>query len=252
MTYAQFLGIFLLVPIALLSAHFKKSEEYQKKAFIKGILVLIFLAVTYTTPWDNYLVKTKVWWYGPDKVIGTIGYVPIEEYAFFVLQTIMSGLWCFLITRQVPFENKEKHSGFYGLGVAFWTLATLIGVVSLFFTNTTYLGLILAWASPIVLIQWIFGGKLILANMKNFLLSVGIPTVFLWFADGIAIHLNIWEISAIKTIGLKAGPLPFEEALFFLMTNLMVVQGLMLFVLMEDRLNSILDRFNGRRIEHGH
>jgi len=38
-----------------------------------------------------------VWYYDPALVTGlTIGWVPIEEYTFFVLQTLMTGLWAAL------------------------------------------------------------------------------------------------------------------------------------------------------------
>ena len=56
--------------------------------------LLVLIAVAYTTPWDNYLVATNVWWYDESLVTGLkLGWVPIEEYTFFVLQTLMTGLW---------------------------------------------------------------------------------------------------------------------------------------------------------------
>jgi lycopene beta-cyclase len=38
-----------------------------------------------------------VWGYGADRVIGTIGYVPVEEYLFFILQPLLTGLWLYLV-----------------------------------------------------------------------------------------------------------------------------------------------------------
>jgi putative membrane protein len=49
-------------------------------------------------------------------------------------------------------------------------------------------------------------------------------------ADALAIHLGIWSISPRYTLGVALGPLPLEEAVFFLLTNLLVVQGLALLV----------------------
>jgi hypothetical protein len=57
---------------------------------------------------------------------------------------------------------------------------------------------------------------------------VGIPTVYLWIADATAIHLNIWMISEEYTLGINPFGLPVEEATFFLMTNLLVVKGILL------------------------
>lgn len=51
------------------------------------------IALIYTTPWDNYLVASGVWFYDPARVWNIIlGWVPLEEYIFFILQTILTGL----------------------------------------------------------------------------------------------------------------------------------------------------------------
>ncbi|MBN2146972.1 MAG: lycopene cyclase domain-containing protein, partial [Anaerolineales bacterium] len=56
------------------------------------ILLHVGIALVYTTPWDNYLVATGVWWYNPALVTGLrLWYVPVEEYTFFVLQTLLNG-----------------------------------------------------------------------------------------------------------------------------------------------------------------
>jgi lycopene cyclase domain len=60
-----------------------------------AIPIVCLIAFTYTTPWDNYLVAQEVWWYGANRVVGTIGYVPVEEYMFFVLQPILTGLFLY-------------------------------------------------------------------------------------------------------------------------------------------------------------
>ncbi|MEM9775148.1 MAG: lycopene cyclase domain-containing protein [Chloroflexota bacterium] len=100
MTYLQFVIVFLILPIGLLSfatvrwLKGKGRRPYTVSAYsIPGALALIStIAFVYTTPWDNYLVAERIWWYDPEKVIGVIGYVPIEEYAFFILQVLMTGL----------------------------------------------------------------------------------------------------------------------------------------------------------------
>ena len=37
-----------------------------------ALIVLVLIAVIYTTPWDNYLVATEVWWYDPASVTGQV------------------------------------------------------------------------------------------------------------------------------------------------------------------------------------
>ena len=99
MTYFGFLLRFLVIPILLLlfvnwREKNKPTLGFDESKAWRSILLHILIAVVYTTPWDNYLVATGVWYYNPDLVTGIVfGYVPLEEYTFFVLETLMIGLW---------------------------------------------------------------------------------------------------------------------------------------------------------------
>src|SRR3990172_9405035 len=108
MTYFGFLLRFLFTPILVFLAItlWDNRNNQQIVGFRNGravwiaIGIHILLAVLYTTPWDNYLVATGVWYYNPDLVTGiVIGYVPIEEYTFFVLETFLPGLWGWFLAR---------------------------------------------------------------------------------------------------------------------------------------------------------
>src|SRR5512142_2737525 len=100
MTYALFLAVFLAIPIVILLWLLRRSLRRTELVWL-GLLMGI--ALIYTTPWDNYLVANRIWWYHPDLVTGiTIGWVPIEEYTFFLLQPLMSGLWFLFVSRRVP------------------------------------------------------------------------------------------------------------------------------------------------------
>lgn len=241
MTYLQFLLIFLGFPILVAVSFYRRSNLPNKNKFRFGIGLLIFLAVSYTTPWDNYLVKIGIWIYGEGRILGTIGYVPIEEYCFFVLQTILSGLFCFLLQGSFPLKTKAKKLFLNNVVTYSYVILFLIGLVCLNFEKTKYLGLILSWAMPVILLQWHFGGNHLLTNNKIFLLSTIIPTFYLWVADGLAISWGIWSISDTYTIGVSIGSLPLEEAIFFLVTNLMVSQGVILFVVMEEEFAKVTD-----------
>src|SRR5262247_2289781 len=98
MMYFGFLLRFVFPPILILLALAIWDSRKQVLNFRNGravwiaIGIHVLLAVLYTTPWDNYLVATKVWYYNPKLVTGfIIGYVPIEEYTFFILETILAG-----------------------------------------------------------------------------------------------------------------------------------------------------------------
>jgi lycopene cyclase domain-containing protein len=91
MSYTLFLVLFVCIPIAILAIHLRRSVRRSHLVILAGLAVI---AVLYTTPWDNYLVATGVWYYNTGLVLNkTIGYVPIEEYTFFILQSFLTGLF---------------------------------------------------------------------------------------------------------------------------------------------------------------
>ncbi len=263
MTYLNFLLIFVGIPMMPL-IYLAKVNTHPEKAYImKGILVLCGLAFFYTTPWDNYILAQKVWWYGPDRVIGVIGYVPIEEYTFFLVQTVFSGLWTLFVLK-LNLKNKgalpnEKYKQLNSFSiqksnpnnldskilrqkkVILFMLTALFGygVYALTEDRSFYMGLILAWALPVVILQFAIGGQHLLMNKKVFLQCCLPPTLYLWCADYYAILDQIWMISDKYTLGYQIGVLPIEEMTFFLITNIMVTQGLLLFLIMKDTVMSL-------------
>ena len=105
-----------------------------------------------------------------------------------------------------------------------------LGLLALTTEAGTYLGLILVWAMPILALQWGFGGDLLWARRRTFAWAVALPTLWLWVADRYAIGVGIWWISPDRTLGWAPLGLPVEEATFFLVTNLLVVGGVLLAV----------------------
>ncbi|WP_189005103.1 carotenoid biosynthesis protein [Deinococcus malanensis] len=192
---------------------------------------LPLVATVYTTPWDNYLVFREVWSYPPERVLGRLGYVPYEEYAFFILQTLISGLLLLLLMRRGgPARVAARPELVRWGGAALLLGLAFVGALCLRQERTLYLGLILAWAMPVLAGQWAFGGDLLLGRARLFWTATLLPTTYLWLTDAYAISNGIWQISPRYTVGLNLGRLPFEEMLFFLVTNLLVVTGLMLFL----------------------
>jgi lycopene beta-cyclase len=89
MTYLQFHLFFSLPALAL--AVFLARRKMVREHLI-SLSVLCLIVFLFTTPWDNYAVATGIWDFGEDKVLFRILRLPIEEYAFFFLQTITVGL----------------------------------------------------------------------------------------------------------------------------------------------------------------
>ena len=91
MSYTHFLILFVGIPLILLAWLLRRR---LRRIDLSILVRLATIAVLYTTPWDNYLVATGVWYYDPRLVLNhTIGYVPLEEYVFFILQAFLSGLF---------------------------------------------------------------------------------------------------------------------------------------------------------------
>ena len=252
MTYLQFHAVFIVPWIVLLAVLTYRAVRTGRPVAGAGspgngvawwgLAAHVGLALVYTTPWDNYLVARGIWGYPDGRVWFTIGYVPIEEYLFFVLQTVLTGLALFTVLRARP----DGHDGAgrrgppepgatSGMrrrlgGAALLLVAAGAGAVALGTESGTYLGLIVVWALPVVAVQWLFGGDLLLRRWRSVAPAIALPTAWLWFADRLAIGAEIWWISPELTVGWTPFGLPVEEATFFLVTNVMVVFGLSLVV----------------------
>jgi len=191
------------------------------------------MALVYTTPWDNYLIWRDVWHYGTGRVVGTIGYVPVEEYLFFLLQPILTGLWLYWLFAHKVEPIQQQHSTIVRTtGTVFWVALSIAGALMLRWSPGVYLGLILVWAGPVLALQWVIGATQLWARKRTWLYGTLVPTLYLWLADRIAIGQGIWSITEAYTTGLHLFGLPLEEATFFLVTNLLVVQGLLLLLLL--------------------
>jgi lycopene cyclase domain-containing protein len=233
MTYFGFLLIFLVLPIALLIAVRRRTFNRYKLAPI-GLLVVI--ALLYTTLWDNYLVATGVWWYDPDLVTGLVlGWVPVEEYTFFVLQPILVGVWLLLWQPRLgPTDGSGSRTAGLVLVGAAWLAA--VGTLLLGWQPGTYLALELAWALPPVMLQLAFGGDLLWRYRQLVLVGILPATLYLSAADALAIGWGTWTIDPAQSTGLLlGGVLPIEEFVFFLLTNTLVTFGLVLIWAPESR-----------------
>ncbi len=91
MTYARFLGLFVVLPILFLLARYRRTLSWRGLAPLGLLLIIVYAA---TSPWDNMAVKWGLWGFDPERIWGVkLGYLPLEEYLFFGLQTLLVGLW---------------------------------------------------------------------------------------------------------------------------------------------------------------
>ncbi len=231
MTYLQFHLAFTLPVLAVLAAvHSRRSVP----GAWRWLLAVVALAVAYTTPWDNYLVYRGVWTYPESAVIGTIGYVPIEEYAFFVIQTLIAGLFYLVLRGYQRLESPvtpmpawwrptllTTFLGLTGLGIALLLAAS---------DHALYMGLILAWAPPVLAGMAYIGAGKVWAERTRVVWSITVVTVYLWIIDRAAIGIGIWDIADPYRLHIDPLGLPLEEAVFFVATTTLCVFGLALFL----------------------
>jgi lycopene beta-cyclase len=261
MTYFQFLLIFLGIPLAVMA--WLTWLDWRRKRSLPNdlraapawlaILVHVLVAVIYTTPWDNYLVATGVWYYNPALVTGvTIGWVPIEEYTFFVVQSLLIGLWLTFLARRMPAAAHEAAPSTRDGHLRFWSALSLgviwlgsLGLLASGWKPATYVTLILAWALLPIVIQLAYGADMLWRRRKLLGLALLSSTLYLGLADSLAIGSGTWTIDLRQSLDIAIGSLPLEELLFFLVTNTLVIFGMTLLMATEtpQRFRSILYRF---------
>jgi lycopene cyclase domain-containing protein len=245
MSYFGFLLIFLVSPIAVLLVVLSFRRRSGRGITLGGraawiaVAAQMLLAFVYTTPWDNYLVATGVWYYNPARVTGIVlGYVPLEEYLFFLLEALLVGLWWITLLPSGRPSSPFKPS--FPLRQMLTAGAFLIWIIS---TATilrgwipgTYLTLILSWALVPIGIQLSFGADLLWHSRRLVAATILPAALYLSLADALAIKIGIWTIDPAKTTALYLCCLPLEEGLFFLVTATVLGFGMTLALIPEGQ-----------------
>src|SRR5262249_18243812 len=89
-TYAQVLLFLVLPAIAVSAAFARRALDRRFATVVCAVVAVAFLA---TFPWDAQAVRWGIWHFDPAKTCGVrLGVLPIEECAFFVLQTVLVAL----------------------------------------------------------------------------------------------------------------------------------------------------------------
>lgn len=214
------------------------------------IVFLITIAVVSTIPWDSYLIRTGIWSYPSNVIVGpTLFDIPLEEVFFFVIQTFNTTLLYLILSKPVLhpiYLVKEKKRDR-------WKYIKIIGQLLAALTikkgadyvrargEKTYLGLILVWAVPFLFVLWSLAYQfLVQLPPTSTVLPIALPTLYLWVVDTLALKRGTWVIESGTKTGWTVWPnLEVEEAIFFLLTNCLIVFGLVAF----DNAVAILDAF---------
>ncbi|WP_136688265.1 lycopene cyclase domain-containing protein [Halorhabdus amylolytica] len=239
-SYLAFVLAFVVAPVLVVAGALLVTGRWNR-AGLFGTGLLVVVAVVYTLPWDGYLIRSGVWAYG-STLVGRVGVVPYEELLFVAAQTVLTGLWTTLVVRpdgSGPSVTRRQHL----VGVAGGLLVGVVGLAFLSSSSSLYLGAILAWAAPVLALQWGFGWPVLVRARRSVALALAVPTAYLWAIDRLAIGLELWTFSSERTTGIALLGLPIEEALFFFVTNVFLVQGLVLlgWVVERDAIPTVAD-----------
>lgn len=229
LSYLGFHAVFVLPPLLLLIALRPPLLRRGGRVERTALALMVVAAVVYTTPWDNAMIERGVWYYGAGAVLVRFGAVPLGEFLFFVLQTVVAGLWLSWYGVDTAFAPGDWRLGPRAVGALVALGATAGGVALLATARGFYLGAILAWACPLFALQWGVGGCYLARTWREWLPAALVPTLYFAAADRVAIGLGIWTIAPETSTGILVLGLPVEEGAFFLVTTLLVVWGMSLY-----------------------
>jgi lycopene beta-cyclase len=255
MTYAQFLLVILLPLVAaaaaVLAFRLRRSTTTARPALPRSVAVMALalpvIALVYTTPWDSWLICNSVWGYPPGTITATAFGVPLEEYIFMVGTTVITGCWTLGVSVGLSSGSGRDTGTALGDGhvrrrvraAGLWLAAGGAGAVAAAVeSHALYGGSQLAWFAPPLALQAVCGADILRASWR--LRIVGLATTpVLWAADAVGIRTGAWYIGTDSTVGLRLlGVLPLEEATFFLLVNLLIVNSVVLCLdpLMQQRI----------------
>ncbi|BGP33437.1 hypothetical protein JCM10296v2_005239 [Rhodotorula toruloides] len=218
-------------PALVLWSTFRKLRTRRD---VHKTLFLITIAVTATIPWDSYLIRHRIWSYPESSVLGpTLFAIPYEEIFFFFVQTYITATVYALFSRPVVHAVLLSRKPSDGRAARWIGTAAFLGIFALAWAKLeeggegTYLALIVGWVAPFLALLWFIASTHILAMPRWAVgLPILLPTLYLWECDARALQRGTWVIEKGTKLGLAFRGLEIEEAVFFLLTNVMIVFGL--------------------------
>lgn len=240
MTYFRFHLIFNL-PLLVLLAAITANVPWTVDELIAAGWVLLAVVI-FTTPWDNLAVKWGIWGFPRARYSLRVWHLPLEEYLFFLLQSVnvMLAVRAFFHffpdwqTGQVTNLNIIVEA-LLGASVLPWLLVllALCWLRKRVGPRVNY-AIHLAWFLPVIYSQWVIAFALFEMHGLMLLLITAVFGIYYTLADLIAVRAGIWFFDEKQITGVKlASALPWEEIAFFFLTSLLVAQSYIL-LLPED------------------
>jgi putative membrane protein len=198
----------------------------------------------FTTPWDNLAAKWGIWGFPREKYSFRIGWLPVEEYAFFLLQSVnvmlaVRALLWLVPDWQTGQETALSRTALILLGVS--VLPWLFIAVQLRWLRRRVGPRVnyanhLAWFLPVLYFQWVLAPPLFSAHVLLLLAVTFLFGIYYTLADLVAVRGGTWFFDEKQITGWKLrGVLPWEEIAFFFLTSLLVAQSYLLLLPAERR-----------------
>jgi len=235
MTYLRFHLIFNLPLLIILAA--MTGPVAWSAGEVEAFGSVLLAVMVFTTPWDNLAAKWGIWGFPREKYSLQIGYLPVEEYAFFLLQSANVMLAVRALFHFFPDWQLEQETE-----IGRWTLILLAAsVIPWAFIALQFYWLRrkagpcvnyavhLAWFLPVIYAQWVLAPPLFWAHAALLLLVTVAFGVYYTLADLAAVRAGTWFFDEKQITGVKLGGiLPWEEIAFFFLTSLLVAQSYLL------------------------
>ena len=230
LTYLQFHLVFSLPVLAALWYLAPRYGAVRRRRATLGIAILVAIAYAYTTPWISYMIRRGAWSYADGAVLVRALSIPLGEYLFFTIQTVVTAFALHLIGFDPTFRDGDFDRAPRIAGVVAGVAMVVVGLwLVALDPSYLYLGGLIAWVGPVFALQWAVGGGYLIRTPRMWLAATLIPAAYFWVADRIAIGMGTWGLSPELTSGIAVLGLPIEEMLFFASAGVMTVNGLVLF-----------------------
>ena len=110
MTYATFLLIFLVAPLAALAAVLRRRLLERRLLF--GAAALVLVALVYMAPWDHLAAVWGLWTWADGRTFGLRWWaVPPEEFTFCILETLLAVTLTHAILRRPRPSSAPREDG---------------------------------------------------------------------------------------------------------------------------------------------
>jgi lycopene cyclase domain-containing protein len=144
-------------------------------------------------------------------------------------QSLIVGLFAIALLARPAWErDKIGHRARWGAAGGWVAAAVAAWALHPAWDHGFYLTAIVGWFAPLLAVQSAAGADRLAARRHVRAVAVAVPVLYLWVADVVAIRSGTWWINPARTIGWRPFGLPVEEAAFFLVTTMLLVNGMAL------------------------